>query len=347
MKKAIVNPGWLSCVINRNICQRARNYLTLNGIELTSSIKDANYIIYAGCAVTEDTELQSLIELSYIEKKVSENDFEQKIILIGCFDKINKKTRGVHIDENGESKEKLISEKYVTDESSNFVKVSLYDYTVLDNIINATIPFDQVPFPSVVSPVHGVEGVFFSFSAMKGFDKDKTTQMQKNFLDQSKYQSMIVSNGFLFPSTGEVLSDYGYKQVMIGQGCKNNCAYCAIKISKRKVVSVSSSTILSQIKGLIENGDTKIVLLCDDMASWGLDIGETWIDLISSIIKIDNPNLKIALFNLRVEDLINKREFFDSAIETGKISYIGLMGQHVSKRILKDMNREPFETENT
>jgi hypothetical protein len=58
---------------------------------------------------------------------------------------------------------------------------------------------------------------------MKGFDKVKTIAMQKNFLKQTEMQSIMVNKGFLFPATGEILTNYGYKQVMIGQGCKNNC----------------------------------------------------------------------------------------------------------------------------
>jgi tRNA A37 methylthiotransferase MiaB len=344
-KKAVVFPGWLSCVINRNICQRVRNYLSINGIEMVSSIKHADYLIYAGCAVTEDAELQSLLEIDYMEKIVAESESMKRIILIGCFPKMNLTTRGGHINVKGEYREKVIGGQYIEDIDSQFVKVSIYDFSLLDRIIDAKVPYSAVPYPSEVSPIHGIEGVNFTFSSMKGFDKIKTQAMQKNFLKQAEYQSQIVKSGFLFPAVGEILTDYGYKHVMIGQGCKNNCAYCAIKLVKTKIVSVSSEIIISQIKGLLSKGHSRFVLLCDDLRSWGLDLKEHWIDLIRKILELDAPDLKLGLFNLKVEDLLEEKQFFDEAIETGKLPYIGLMGQHVNSRILTAMRRNPFTSE--
>jgi tRNA A37 methylthiotransferase MiaB len=343
-KKAVVFPGWLSCVINRNICQRVRNYLSMNGVELVSSVKKADYIIYAGCAVTEDTELQSLLEIDYLEKIIADSASDQRIILIGCMPKMNRKTRGAHLNAKGELKEKVIGDYYKEDVSSKFIIINIHDFSLLDKIINAKIPYTAVPYPSKVAPIHGIEGVNFAFSAMKGFDKAKTIAMQKNFLKQTEMQSIMVNKGFLFPATGEILTNYGYKQVMIGQGCKNNCAYCAIKLVKTKIVSVSSETILSQIQDLLSQGHSKFVLLCDDLRSWGLEIKDHWIDLIKRILILD-PDLRLALFNLKTEDLLAEKPFFDEAVETGKIPYIGLMGQHVNKRILKAMRREPFTSD--
>lgn len=341
-KKAVVFPGWLSCVINRNICQRVRNYLSINGIEMVSAIKQADYLIYAGCAVTEDSELQSLLEIDYMEKRVAESESSKRIILIGCFPKMNQTTRGGHINVNGEYREKVIGDQYREDITSQFVKVNIHDFSLLDKIIDAKVPYSAVPYPSEVAPIHGIEGVNFTFSSMRGFDKDKTQAMQKNFLKQAESQSAIVKSGFLFPAVGEILTDYGYKHVMIGQGCKNNCAYCAIKLVKTKIVSVPSETIISQIQEQLSKGHSRFVLLCDDLRSWGLDFKEHWIDLIKKILLLDAPNLKLGLFNLKVEDLLEEKPFFDEAIETGKIPYIGLMGQHINSRILTAMRRKPF-----
>lgn len=341
-KKAVVFPGWLSCVINRNICQRVRNYLSINGIEMVSSMKQADYLIYAGCAVTEDSELQSLLEIDYMEKKVAEYQSAKRIILIGCFPKMNQTTRGGHLNVKGEYRERVIGDQYKEDLDSQFTKVNIHDFSLLDRIIDAKVPYSAVPYPSEVAPIHGIEGVNFTFSSMRGFDKDKTQAMQKNFLKQAEFQSAIVKSGFLFPAVGEILTDYGYKHVMIGQGCKNNCAYCAIKLVKTKIVSVPSETIISQIQDLLSKGHTKFVLLCDDLRSWGLDFKEHWIDLIRRILQLDAPDLKLGLFNLKVEDLLEEKSFFDEVIETGKIPYIGLMGQHINNRILTAMRRKPF-----
>ena len=344
-KKAVVFPGWLSCVINRNICQRVRDYLTINGIEIVSSVRQADYLIYAGCGVTEDSELQSLLEIDYLEKKAAENVSDQRIILIGCFPKMNRTTRGWHINAKGEYKEKVLGDHYREDSGSRFVTINIYDFSVLDEIIQAKIPYSAVPYPSDVAPIHGIEGLNLAFTSMKGFDRAKTKAMQKNFLKQTEAQNAVVRTGFLFTAFAEILIQYGYKQVMIGQGCKNNCAYCAIKFVKTKLVSVPAETILFQIRQLLSQGHSKFLLLCDDLRSWGMDLKDHWIDLIQKILLLDSPDLKLALFNLKVEDLLEEKSFFDKAVETGKISFIGLMGQHVNKRILTDMRRTPFTSD--
>lgn len=342
-KKAIVIPAWLSCVLNRNLCQRVRDYLVLNGYELCSSIDKADLIFYSGCGVTIGTELQSLAELSSIEENVASKNDDRKVILIGCFPKQNPKTRGGHYDKAGNYREKLISDLYKPDATAKYVLVDNYDFSVLDELIKPDIPFDQVPAPPGVASVHGVEGMYFSFKAMKAYPTQNRVKLQQNFVKQVEMQNKIMANGFFYPTVAEFLTAYGYDQVVIGQGCKNNCAYCAIKFSRNKLESIPPEKIHALINQYIQKGRTKFVLLCQDLGSWGNDLGLHWITLVKSILNIDHPDLKLALFNVRAEDILAEKAFFDEAVASGRLTYIGAMAQHVNKRILSAMNREPFD----
>lgn len=345
MKRAIVIPAWLSCILNRNLCQRVRDYLTINGYELCSSIDKADIIIYSGCGVTEDTELQSHAELAYIEEKMDSYQDNKKVVLIGCFPKQNPKTRGAHIDKNGQYKERLIDSRYLADPQSNYVVVDNYDFSILDEIIKPSVRFEDVPAPAQIASNHGIEGIHFSFRAMKDYPITNRIKLQQNFVKQAEMQNKIVANGFFFPTVAEFLASYGYKQIIIGQGCKNNCSYCAIKFSRTKLESVHPDKILSRIYTLMEKGQTKFVLLCQDLRSWGIDLDIHWISLLRQIISINHPDLRLALFNARVEDILEEKQFFDEAVASGKLTYIGAMGQHVNKRILRAMNREPYSKE--
>ena len=52
--------------------------------------------------------------------------------------------------------------------------------------------------------------------------------------------------------------------------------------------------------------------------------------------------MKLALFNVKAEDILDNKEFFDKLVDTGKIGYIAAMNQHVNERILGLMKRRIF-----
>lgn len=341
-KKAIVIPAWLSCILNRNLCQRVRNYLIANGYIMCSSIEDANLIIYAGCGVSHECELQSLAELSFIENKVIKAGDKQTIVLISCLHKINKKTRGGHYNSNSEYKETLIGTSYQSTPTSQFIFVDNYDYSTLDELIQAQTPFDSVPYPTKIEPSHGIEAINVSYSTMRKYPCEHGRKLQRVFLEELKIQNTIKTMGFFFPVACEHLQGYGYRQITIGMGCKNNCSYCAIKFAKNKLKSIECDIIVSQIKELLTIGENKFVLLCDDLGSWGLDLKSNWRNLIEKIEALDSPGMKLALFNLKVEDLLEEKVFINRLVNKGLISYIGVMGQHVNRRLLTLMKRVPF-----
>ena len=57
-------------------------------------------------------------------------------------------------------------------------------------------------------------------------------------------------------------------------------------------------------------------------------------DLLKAIENIRTPETKIALFNVKVEDLLEEKATIDQFVDSGLISYIGVMGQHINKEIL-------------
>jgi len=342
----MVIPSWLSCILNRNLCQRVQDFLTVNGHKIATSIEKSDAIIYAGCGVSCDTEMQSLKELLLVEEKIDiKNNKDKKIILIGCLPKQNEITKGAHFDSDNNYKETVIDKRYTSDPTSNYVIVDHYNYSLLNEIFNADIPFDNIPNPAKISSAHTAKSIYFSFKAMNDYPIKERLKLQNNFLKQAELQKKIIVNNFFYPSVADYLSAYGYNQIFIGMGCKNKCAYCAIKFARYKIASIPLEKIIARINELIEKGENKFVLLCQDMRSWGIDIEKNWIELLEALFNIDNPNLKFALFNVKAEDILEEKKFFDKAVSSGKISYIGAMNQHVNDRILKAMKRVPFNKE--
>ncbi len=342
-KKAIVFTGWLSCILNRNLSQKVKNYLRINDYELTSDAKEADIIVFSGCAVTEPIELYNLKELIYLEKIVEELDRGQKIVLIGCLKKINDNTLGTHFDTQNNKRELLLGGKYTNDPASQYVFVDTYDYSVFDKMIDAKVKFDTISEPHEIESVSGIESFQLSHRAFKDVSLDIKIKYQKSGLLQAQMQSNLQKLGFFYPIVSDNLAVYGYKNINIGIGCKNRCAYCAIKFAKSKIKSIPMDRIVEQIRTLQKSGEHKFILLCDDMRSWGLDIKQHWMDLLKAIENIRTPETKIALFNVKVEDLLEEKATIDQFVDSGLISYIGVMGQHINKEILLLMKRKPFE----
>ena len=49
MKRALVLQGVQSCILNRNYCQKIRDYLVMNDFKLCMTIEEADLVFYAGC----------------------------------------------------------------------------------------------------------------------------------------------------------------------------------------------------------------------------------------------------------------------------------------------------------
>lgn len=342
-KTAIVFTGWLACLINRHLNQKVKNYLELNGYTLTTVTEDAELIIFAGCGVAESVELYNLKELAYLEHIVEEQNKGQKIILISCLKKINDKTRGTHYDSEMNKREVVLANKYVADSNSQYIFIDNYDYSVFDKLINAQIKFELIPEPNDISLSSGFETMQLAKKALKEISPEIKRDFQEEGLLQANLQSKVYNMGFFFPIYVDYLAMYGFKNICIGMGCKNYCTYCAIKFAKPKLKSITQSQILNQIKELQKKGEHNYLFLCDDMRSWGIDLKQTWIDLFEGIEKISTSETKLALFNVKVEDILHEKKTFDRLVDKGLISYIGAMAQHINKDVLTMMNREPFE----
>lgn len=346
MKKAIVLHSMVQCMLNRNLCQRVKNYLAQNEISLCDSVEEADLIFFSGCGVLDSNEQEGLEKIKKLEKTVQETNKKQKIILIGCLPKINDKTQGMHLCEKGDYIPNILDKKYVPDIHSQFIRIDNYDYAVMDQLVSAKIPFDEIPHPEKIEAKNGIDQLKYLFQSFQRVPKEKYLKLQKNYLEMISTQAQIAGKGFFYPGLNDYLLVYNYNQITIGMGCKNKCAYCAVRFAKNKVKSIRPEKITAQIKALIEKGERKFVLMSDDMGSWGADIKKSWTELLEEIDKIPCSDIDLALFNLKAEDLLENREVVDKMVNKGKISYICLMSQHVNKRILEYMNRKPFDKEN-
>ena len=126
----------------------------------------------------------------------------------------------------------------------------------------------------------------------------------------------------------------------IADGCNNHCSYCAIPSIRGELRSRTIVSVVAEAKILIENGVKELVIIAQDITVFGHDRPQ------------DNENLAKLLqqlealegdFKLRLL-YTHPAHYTDELIEVIKNSkkilpYLDMPLQHISNRILKDMNR--------
>jgi len=141
--------------------------------------------------------------------------------------------------------------------------------------------------------------------------------------------------------------------ITISSGCNNYCSYCIVPYARGKEISRKMETILKEVDGAIKKGFEEVVLIGQNVNSYGADLEESSIfNLQSSMgkkrIKSAFPKLleEVAKKNLKKVSFIssNPWDFSDELIEViAKYSNIDrllhLPFQSGDDKVLKNMNR--------
>jgi ribosomal protein S12 methylthiotransferase len=63
-----------------------------------------------------------------------------------------------------------------------------------------------------------------------------------------------------------------FAYLKISEGCDRTCAFCAIPLIRGKHVSVAEELLVSQAENLAKNGVKELILIAQDLSSYGIDI---------------------------------------------------------------------------
>ncbi|MCL2698056.1 MAG: tRNA (N6-isopentenyl adenosine(37)-C2)-methylthiotransferase MiaB [Oscillospiraceae bacterium] len=125
--------------------------------------------------------------------------------------------------------------------------------------------------------------------------------------------------------------------VPIMNGCDNFCTYCVVPLVRGREVSREPASIISEVKGLIEEGRRDILLLGQNVNSYGKDTGTGFKELLQELDNLDGEFI-ISYMTSHPKDC--KKELIDFIAESRNISrHLHLPVQSGSSRILKLMNR--------
>ena len=195
-------------------------------------------------------------------------------------------------------------------------------------------------------------------SKNKYFEK-VTDIKQLPLLDPDEFLERVVTTG----------KNYAY--LKIGEGCSNNCTYCAIPYIRGAFKSRPFEDIVEEAKMLAKQGIQEIIVIAQDTTKYGIDLykkarlaellheiskieGIKWIRFLYSYPEGINEEL-IQEVRKKVDDMRVKFEKIKEKIENNwsgenKDSYIRKINkiakyfdipiQHISNKVLKRMNRK-------
>ncbi|HAL29258.1 MAG TPA: 30S ribosomal protein S12 methylthiotransferase RimO [Coriobacteriia bacterium] len=125
----------------------------------------------------------------------------------------------------------------------------------------------------------------------------------------------------------------------VSEGCDRHCAYCTIPSIRGPFVSDTPDAIVDEARWLIEHGAREIVLVGQDIASYGVDLsGDS--DLSSLLGRLDaiDGQFRIRLMYVQPDGVT------DALLETIASSrhichYLDIPVQHASEAVLRRMGR--------
>jgi ribosomal protein S12 methylthiotransferase len=135
-----------------------------------------------------------------------------------------------------------------------------------------------------------------------------------------------------------LLSFPGSAYVKIAEGCANRCTYCAIPLIRGELASRDRAEIVAEIRGLRDRGIKELILIAQDLGSYGKDRGRAeLVPLLSDIASLSGDFWVRLLY-------IHPDHFPEGLLDVVSadarfLPYFDLPFQHAAPGILRAMGR--------
>jgi ribosomal protein S12 methylthiotransferase len=131
--------------------------------------------------------------------------------------------------------------------------------------------------------------------------------------------------------------DFAY--LKIGEGCSNNCTYCAIPLIRGPFISRPMEDILIEAKKLKDDGVKEIIVIAQDTTKYGIDIyGENKLaELLNKLCELDFHWIR---FLYSYPETITDELISLVKNKPQICKYFDIPIQHISDTVLKRMGRK-------
>ena len=124
--------------------------------------------------------------------------------------------------------------------------------------------------------------------------------------------------------------------VKVAEGCDRACGFCAIPSFRGPQRSRTRDDVLDEVRTLAEGGVREVVLVAQDLASFGRDQGQGAKELVPLLGQVAAEVDRVRLLYLYPSELTD--DLIDAICATG-VPYFDLSLQHVSRPLVRRMRR--------
>lgn len=124
--------------------------------------------------------------------------------------------------------------------------------------------------------------------------------------------------------------------VKVAEGCDRACGFCAIPSFRGPQRSRSRADVVAEATSLVDSGVRELVLVAQDLASYGRDQGQGTRELVPLIDELAAMTDRVRLLYLYPSELNDG--LIDAICRTG-VPYFDLSLQHVSRPLVRRMRR--------
>ena len=297
-KVCIITNG---CPENRIDCSRMQHFLGDIGCRITTDVKDADIVVFNACGLTHATQEYSVKIIRYLQAQKKPS---AELVVCGCLPKINMpRLKEVH---------QGLTFEHEVEQLTEVIGIQTGPQDAYANHLSprACVPTVRRWHISDLKKI-------FSFVSVK----EKLTKSYYDRLD--KEINVFRSHSFC---------------IKVSTGCLNNCAYCAVRVSRGELRSKPVDKIVEEFEKGLARGYKEFALLGTDVGAYGRDQGKTLVNLLRDLIKREG-DYTIRIRNIQPRFLLGMLPELREIFRSGKISYLSSAAQSGNNRILGLMKR--------
>jgi len=322
MKKVYIQSR-VGCGYRMLDAQRFCNYFLKNNHRIVHNPKEADYIIFVTCGISN---AMAEICLGIIKKF---NKYDAELIVVGCLPAI---------------RPKLIAENFggkiiVTDDL-------IHNPDKIDQLFPENkIKFKYIDDPSIIEYQDNEGNLLQRLkNKINAVEMEKTStllgiitlsipiKIRRHILNNLLGENTVISH---YNSILTHNSDYC---IRVSWGCTGNCTYCGSKKAVGAHVSKPIEQILTEFKKGLRMGYKSFYISAEDVGSYGLDIDSSLPELLDKITEIEG-DYEIFLGGLNPVWVVKYVDSLEKIFKKGKIQHMECPIQSGSSRILKLMHR--------
>lgn len=129
-----------------------------------------------------------------------------------------------------------------------------------------------------------------------------------------------------------------YAYLRIADGCDNHCTFCTIPSIRGKYKSVKMEDVLSQASDLEKMGVKEVILVAQDVTSYGKDIYGSY-QLVTLLKKLSQFNFDWIRLMYCYPELVSDELIEEISTNPKIVKYVDIPLQHIDDGVLKLMNR--------